>query len=263
MTENLTIIVLLGISIGFIGSFLGIGGGSIIVPVLILLFPAAPLKAIIAISLGTIFFNSILNSITFYTKYGSAPWAFSKKFFLGTIPGAIIGSILLFYIPEKAVKILFAFFLIVQALKLIYKVVKDKLEEEVKEFSLALIGFLGGMISSLTGLGGGAVFVPLIKGSTNINAKYISVISNHIMILATFIGLIPLLSSSSETKLPFESYQVGMVNLGIILVLVLSGLLTRKIGVRFNDQITDKKKSIILASVFIILAVNILVKSLS
>lgn len=261
MIENLSVIVLLGISVGFVGSFLGIGGGAIIVPVLIFLFPDTPLKAIVGISLGTIMINSVLNATSFYTKYGSAPWMSSKKFILGTIPGAILGSVLLFYIPEESVKILFAFFLLMQAFKLTYKAYRKETHSKVKELSYSLIGFLGGIISSLTGLGGGAVFVPLIKSSTNINTKYISVVSNHIMILATFIGLLPFWTLTEKTMLPFMQFEIGIINFFIILVLVLSSFISRPIGVRFNDKISEQKKSMTLAIVFLVLAIKILVNA--
>lgn len=259
MVESLSILVGLGIIVGFVASFIGIGGGAFIVPILIFVFNEAPMNAIIGVSLATIFFNSVLISFSFYKKLGVKSFFDSKRFIIGTIPGSILGAVLLTYIPEKNVKLLFSFFLLVQAFKLITKAFKDQeIPTPVKELSYELIGFLGGMISSLTGLGGGAVFVPLIKSATNIKTKDITMVSNHVMVLATFIGLIPILFSKDLTNLPFKTYELGMVNFMMVAVIVLGGFVSRPIGLRLNDKMNEKNKSLLLALVFVVLSVKIL-----
>lgn len=261
MAENLSIIVFLGIIVGFVASFLGIGGGAIMVPVLLFVFTSTPLTAIVGISLATIFFNSLLNTYSFYKIYGASSFTDSKKFIFGTIPGSILGSFLLLYTPEKIVKMLFACFLLLQTFKLLKKIFAKIQESEViKELPYSVIGFIGGVISSLTGLGGGAVFVPLIKSSTNIKTKNITMVSNHIMVLATFIGLLPLLIQKVSTNLPFTHLEIGSVNFGIVFMIVAGSFVSRPIGLKFNNKISDHKKSIILAGVFLILAVKILTK---
>ena len=57
-----------GLAVGVISALFGVGGGVIAVPALVLLYPEVPQTSIIGVSLGMIFFNSLINSNNFYKK---------------------------------------------------------------------------------------------------------------------------------------------------------------------------------------------------
>lgn len=72
--------------IGMASGMFGIGGGSMIVPALVMLFLFPPHIAV-ATSMFLVFLTSIVNSVT-HIYFGNVPWGFV----LAVVPGAYIGA---------------------------------------------------------------------------------------------------------------------------------------------------------------------------
>ena len=56
--ETAVLLVLLGFGVGAFGTLVGAGGGFILTPILLLLYPHDPPKLLTAISLMAVFFNA-------------------------------------------------------------------------------------------------------------------------------------------------------------------------------------------------------------
>src|SRR5690606_19884308 len=78
--------VLLSMVIGFASGLFGIGGGTLIVPAMILLFLFPPHVAV-GTSMFMVFLSSIVNSIS-HISLGNVPWLYT----LAVVPGAYIGA---------------------------------------------------------------------------------------------------------------------------------------------------------------------------
>ncbi|MGK7379441.1 sulfite exporter TauE/SafE family protein [Planococcus sp. 1R117A] len=78
--------LLLTFAVGFASGLFGIGGGSIMVPAMILLFLFPPHVAV-GTSMFMVFLSSIVNSIT-HMSLGNVPWIYT----LAVVPGAYIGA---------------------------------------------------------------------------------------------------------------------------------------------------------------------------
>ncbi|WP_342598730.1 sulfite exporter TauE/SafE family protein [Psychrobacillus sp. FSL H8-0483] len=78
--------LILTFAVGFASGLFGIGGGSIIVPAMILLFLFPPHVAI-GTSMFMVFLSSIVNSIT-HISLGNVPWLYT----IPVIPAAYIGA---------------------------------------------------------------------------------------------------------------------------------------------------------------------------
>jgi uncharacterized protein len=78
--------LLLTFGVGFASGLFGIGGGSMIVPAMILLFLFPPHVAV-GTSMFMVFLSSIVNSIT-HISLGNVPWIYT----LAVVPGAYIGA---------------------------------------------------------------------------------------------------------------------------------------------------------------------------
>jgi hypothetical protein len=78
--------LLLTFAVGFASGLFGIGGGSIIVPAMILLFLFPPHVAV-GTSMFMVFLSSIINSIT-HVSLGNVPWLYT----IPVIPAAYIGA---------------------------------------------------------------------------------------------------------------------------------------------------------------------------
>lgn len=87
--------LLLTFSIGFASGLFGIGGGSIIVPAMILLFLFPPHVAV-GTSMFMVFLSAILNSMT-HISLGNVPWLYT----IPVIPAAYIGAKIGAYLNQK------------------------------------------------------------------------------------------------------------------------------------------------------------------
>lgn len=87
--------LLLTFIVGFASGLFGIGGGSIIVPAMILLFLFPPHVAV-GTSMFMVFLSAIFNSITHITL-GNVPWLYT----IPVIPAAYVGAIIGAYFNQK------------------------------------------------------------------------------------------------------------------------------------------------------------------
>ena len=91
--KNNVAICAVGLLLGFIASFLGIGGGPINVAVLTLFF-SMDVKASAVYSVAIIFFSQLSKLITMFATTGIEPYAHQWKTLLFILPAAILGGII-------------------------------------------------------------------------------------------------------------------------------------------------------------------------
>src|SRR3954451_24825040 len=97
MTEWL--LIPLGFVVGAFGTLIGAGGGFILVPVLLLLYPTAKPSVITGISLAVVFFNAASGSVA-YWRARRIDVRTALIFATATIPGAILGALVVEYVPR-------------------------------------------------------------------------------------------------------------------------------------------------------------------
>lgn len=88
--ENMYLFICLGLIIGTLGTLIGAGGGFILVPVLMLLYPNYSTETITAISIAAVACNAISGS-TAYMIAKRVDYKAGIIFALCTIPGSILG----------------------------------------------------------------------------------------------------------------------------------------------------------------------------
>ncbi len=112
------ILFLIGIFVGVLASFAGVGGGIVIVPLLILLKKThtqavgTSFLSILIISLSSFFFHSKLQHVIY-------SWGFYIG--LGGIIGAFIGSHLVAQVSQNTFQKIFGIFIILMGIYLILK----------------------------------------------------------------------------------------------------------------------------------------------
>ena len=118
--SHIGLYILLGFGVGALGTLIGAGGGFILLPVLLLLFPDMPPEALTSISLAVVFINAASGSFA-YSRLKRIDYRSGLRLALATLPGAIIGAYVTQYIPRKAFDIVLGFVLLAVAAFLLLK----------------------------------------------------------------------------------------------------------------------------------------------
>jgi uncharacterized membrane protein YfcA len=116
-TGTITLFIV-GITIGFISGLLGVGGGNILIPFLILL-GFEPKKVAVTVSFVVPF--SALGSFFTYASYVHLDWILLACIAAAAISGGYIGNYLMHYkLEQRDIKKIMAFILYLLAFKLLY-----------------------------------------------------------------------------------------------------------------------------------------------
>jgi uncharacterized membrane protein YfcA len=88
--ETAIVLGLIGFAVGSFGTLIGAGGGFILTPILLLLYPHDSARTLTAISLATVFFNAA-SGTTAYARQRRTDFRSGSVFALATLPGAVGG----------------------------------------------------------------------------------------------------------------------------------------------------------------------------
>lgn len=170
--RNRTIFILLGIGLiaGILGGLLGIGGGAFVVPALVF-FLAFDQHRAHGTSLAVVLALS-LSSVIVYACHKRVDFAVASEIAVGGVIGAMVGGCVVQKIKSKALRRMFSVFLIGAGAKMIYDGVAGGPASHAEFISVAFslsnvmlgmgTGLLTGFLSSLLGVGGGIVMVPML-----------------------------------------------------------------------------------------------------
>ena len=264
--NDLLLLFITGAGVGLMSSFFGIGGGVIMIPTLFSIYPSLPAHALIPISLGMIFLNTALNIFN-WRKDKVLP---SKKtvlnLFIGCAFGALLGSYTLYMMDSELIKKIFGVVLLMVSIRMLTTSSENlNSTPNLNPLFFILIGFSGAFLSSITGLGGGIIYIPLFIILTKISKNFISPYSNVAMFFASILGLIPhLLRPIDVTKLDIDSllkgFFIGHMNIFIIGVMFLGAITTSKLGSRLNLNVSVKTKNLLLSLILLIFSIRIFIR---
>lgn len=155
--------LLIGIAAGLICGLFGMGGGSILVPVIVHFFDL-PIKTAIGTSLFVIFFSSV-SALINYTKSNNV----EKKLIFYIVPsgiaGAQLGALMTSVMSDNAVKYIFVVLVCSLGLKMLFHPENKAEESNKKQYNFkkaAIIGLAAGLVSGLCGVGGAVLIIPLL-----------------------------------------------------------------------------------------------------
>ncbi len=118
-TISLSLALPLGLVVGLLTGLVGIGGGFLIVPALVL-FGAVPMKEAIGTSLLVIAMNAAAGFVG-YVGQVSIPWGYTIAFAGVAIVGILLGSSLVRFVSGRVLQTTFAIFLVLVAAFVLYR----------------------------------------------------------------------------------------------------------------------------------------------
>jgi uncharacterized membrane protein YfcA len=166
---NILVLLLMGSISGLLAGFFGVGGGIVLIPFLLYYFQSTGVTSLVAThltfgtSLMVIVFSSLAASYQFY-RNGQVIWRAVLIIGLTSAVGAFGGSMLAGALEGKTLQRIFAVLVIVAALRLLVEARKPrgKAGPNLAIPGLAGTGLAVGLASSLAGIGGGAISIPIM-----------------------------------------------------------------------------------------------------
>ncbi len=159
--------LLLGAIAGFLGGMFGIGGGTVLVPVLLMLFEAQhfPPEHAMHLALGSamavILFTSIA-SMYKHHQHGAVQWRAVMSITPGILFGTLLGTLLAANVSPVFLTIFFALFLGFAAMQILLDVKPHAARELPGWRGMTLMGTVTGWVSTLVSVGGGTLTVPFL-----------------------------------------------------------------------------------------------------
>ncbi|HCR12905.1 sulfite exporter TauE/SafE family protein [Solidesulfovibrio sp.] len=174
--------ILLGLGVGAYGTLIGAGGGFVLMPVLLLLYPQDTPSLLTSISLAVVFFNAASGAQA-YARLGRIDYRSGLAFAAAAVPGAVLGALSSNFVPRRLFDGIFGVMLIAGALFLILRrkapdapardapgLTHRRIVEHggaVHEYAFRLrtgvvISLFVGYLSSFLGIGGGIIHVPAL-----------------------------------------------------------------------------------------------------
>lgn len=186
-----------GLLAGFLGALVGLGGGVIIVPILVLIFDV-PIKSAVAISLISVCATSI-GGASRYLNSGKADFRLGLFLETATVAGAICGGMVALLVRQSILAVMFSILLFYTAISMILN--KEDRKDSNAEYRHAepvgviryivlALSFAGGILSSLLGVGGGIVKVPILNLILKLPIKVSAATSTYMIGITTAAGSI-------------------------------------------------------------------------
>jgi len=165
----IAITLLIGALVGFLAGLLGIGGGLIIVPALVMLLPAfdiVPADQAILVAIATSLASIIItatSSVIAHHRWGNVPWPVAGSILAGAAVGAWCVGYLAHNISGPVLQTIFGGAVLLLAFRMLgSRTTVGKRALPGRAPMLVISAILGG-IASLLGIGGGALFVPMLN----------------------------------------------------------------------------------------------------
>jgi uncharacterized membrane protein YfcA len=247
----------MGLVVGLVSTVFGIGGGVIMIPALTAL-AGFPQLAAMATNTGAVFLVSCWNSWR-YHRAGLVVWPVVGWIALGSGICSFLGATLAQHLPEK---ILVAGLLTV-ILGLAWKTFflpEEKLDKKIRRrrpWLPVLVGAAGGTIAGLTGIGGGAVIMPLILIADLAKNRQAAPTSIAVIIFTTGAGTLSYLLSG-----PLAFPRFGLIRLDYVITIAAGAILSSYFGRRLNQKLPLKLRKTTLAILLLLIAGRLVIQLL-
>ena len=220
---------------------LGIGGGVVIVPALIVLFETTQIHThdqitviAIATSLSCIVFTSLSAAIT-QVRAQKVRWDLFRKLVLFFVVGSFCAGVLTPYVPALTLRIMIGGFLFLVAIVMLTSWKPAPHKSMPGWWGSSLIGYFGGMIAGTAGIAGGNVIVPTLV--------YFNTPAHNATATSSALG-VPIAGAGAlaymlwhPTNVDSVAANQGFVDLTSFILITVFAVASAPLGVKFAHQV--------------------------
>lgn len=257
------ILILTGVTVGFITGLLGVGGGFILVPIIFFLLlnmgidPTLAIRIAFGTSLAIILPTAISSA---YGHYRKKQVQIKASVFLGIsgFLGGVTGGYVATHAPEDILKTIFGLVMLFVAIRLLFFQEPIQHREKIENILIfLLVGFTAGVMSGLIGIGGGIILIPVMVLIMGYSMKEASGTSSAVIIITSLGGIISYILNGLQV-LGLPPYSLGYINLLQVLVIIIFSIPMAQIGAWASCKLPDKVLRYILVTLQIYISLKML-----
>jgi uncharacterized membrane protein YfcA len=235
-------LVPLGFAVGAFGTLIGAGGGFVLVPLLILIYPDESPDILTSTTLAVVFFNAMSGSLA-YARMRRIDYKSGLLFSIASVPGAVLGAFTTSFLPRNIFDGIFGVLLIVAAIYLLVTtrpsrgavihrtgtesqpnsaryLTRSFTDRRGESYTYSfdpvvgtVLSFFVGFLSSLLGIGGGIIHVPLLIRLLDFPVHVATATSHFILAIMAFAGTAVHVATGTFSK---AIERVVLLSLGVI-----------------------------------------------
>jgi len=245
-------LIAVGLFVGVISGFFGVGGGMILVPILMAI--GFDIKSAIAISTVQMVFSSVNGSVMNYFK-GTLQINEGVWVGVGGLLGGLAGARMTDLLPHEVLQYIFLVLILFALWRLI---TAKKLEDGQEEgsFSPAMLLGIGlgiGIIAMMLGVGGSVMLTPILVGFLHFSTKKAATAGLFFVVFSSIAGLGYKLAAGTFVDLSLDWTQVLSVAFAALVGVV--G------GIWLKDHVHDRHHRLSLIVLYIVI-LGLLIKKI-
>lgn len=235
-----------GIFVGAMSGFFGIGGGTILVPLLLVLGFAT--KDAIGISIVQMVFSSIYGS---YLNHKKGSLIIGEGIFvgLGGFVGGYIGGYITQYIADIILQVLFVGLVVFALFRLFFSKQHEK-GSATKTLNKTLLFFIGlviGIFAITLGVGGSIVLTPILVGLLHYPIKKAVSAGLFFVVFSSVAGV-------------FSRLMTGTIDFENGFLIAIASLIGVWFGVWLKGHVTSKNHKVALLILYVIILIMLIKK---
>jgi uncharacterized protein len=264
-------VLLVGLAVGLVSGLVGIGGGVLIVPFLYFFYEnphifgvhVAP-EARIILAHGTSLFvivpTSVRGAIAFH-RNRLVEWRAVVPIGVASVLAALAGARVALGLPPELLRFGFGVFLMVSGAQLLHGGVRERPPRPPRPLRLSLPVTLGtgaavGVFSSLLGVGGGVVAIPLLLYLVRLDVSRVAATSMGIIAITATAGTAAyMVNGIGATGLPPGS--VGYVDALTGLAMFVGAVVSVRWGAALNQRLAPRALGLLFGLLFLLLGLRL------
>lgn len=251
-----------GVGVGIVSAALGIGGGTLMVPVFLTVFgDRMDINTAKGTSLLVITFVALFNAWRMNRGAMRSPNDVIAAIAAGSIVGGFLGGYVTGFMPDLVVTWIFIGLLGFAALRTF--VLKQRVvhEEEVRKRRTAsvLAGCASGVVGGATGTGGGAILVPVALWAGIVSNERVVALSNAVMVATAAAGTIAHLLGERTSDI---AGTIGLVTFPPVPLVIAGALAAVPLGRRINARLTLPRRRVVMGVLLLLITLRLLFRAI-
>jgi uncharacterized membrane protein YfcA len=248
--------------VGFAAGLLGIGGGVVMVPLLVLVFADSgmPSEHLLHIALGTALAAMVFTSVSSmraHHRHGAVDWKIARAMSPGMLAGSFVAALIAGWIPTRPLAVMFTALVFYAATQILLDLKPSTTRELPGAAGLFAAGTVIGAVSSLVAAGGAFMTIPFLAWCKVPLRRAIGTAAANGLPIAIAGTAGYILHGMRVQGLPRPS--LGYVYLPALALVVCTSMLAAPLGARLTHSLPIKRLRTVFALLLYGFAVRMLV----